>query len=67
MRHGIGRDINLTIVQKVMANFGVLLALLAGKFVQIVFFGPLRPMEVEVSIVTSPLRSKSNKGAEIIR
>ena len=67
MRHGIERDINLTIVQKVMANFGVLLALLAGKFVQIVFFGQLRPKEVEVSIVTSHLRSKSNKGAEIIR
>ncbi|EJD03016.1 uncharacterized protein FOMMEDRAFT_123168 [Fomitiporia mediterranea MF3/22] len=31
----------------VIANFGLLLALLAGRLLQQVFFGPLRPMEVE--------------------
>lgn len=31
-----------------MANFGILLALLAGRLLQQIFFGPLRPMEVEV-------------------
>lgn len=32
-----------------MANFGILLALLFGRLLQQVFFGPLRPTEIEVS------------------
>jgi hypothetical protein len=32
----------------VLANFGLLLALLGGRVVQQIFFGPLRPAEVEV-------------------
>ena len=36
-----------------LANFGVLLTLLTGRVCQQVFFGPLRPMEVEVSPMIS--------------
>ena len=39
----------LSQASKVMANFGILLALLAGRLLQQVFFGPLRATEVEVS------------------
>lgn len=36
-------------LHQVLANFGVLLALLSGHIVQRIFFGALRPNEVEVS------------------
>ena len=35
---------------QVIANFGLLLALLAGRLLQQIFFGPLRAMEVEVRV-----------------
>jgi E3 ubiquitin-protein ligase synoviolin len=37
---------------QVLANFGVLLALLCGHIVQRIFFGPLRANEVEASFNT---------------
>jgi len=34
--------------EQVLANFGILLALLCGHVFQRIFFGALRPIEVEV-------------------
>lgn len=42
----------LTSMSQVLANFAVFLALLWGRFLQRLFFGPLRPMEVEVSNIS---------------
>jgi len=42
----------LSSVRKVLANFGVLLSLLCGHVVQIIFFGALRPNEIEVCTST---------------
>lgn len=46
--YGALRDL---VLFKVLANFGVLLALLCGHIVQRIFFGSLRPNEVEVNNV----------------
>lgn len=35
-------------ISQILANFTVFLALLWGRLLQSIFFGPLRPMEVEV-------------------
>lgn len=35
---------------QVLANFGFLLALLFGRILQRIFFGPLQPREVEASL-----------------
>ena len=35
---------------KVLANFSLLVALVIGRIVQQIFFGSLRPLEVEVSV-----------------
>lgn len=43
-------SLDLIVVLQVLANFGVLLTLLCGHIVQRIFFGSLRPNEVEVSI-----------------
>lgn len=43
----VGAAEALTITQ-VLANFGLLVALLCGRVVQQIFFGALRPAEVEV-------------------
>jgi len=40
----------LILVWKVLANFAVLLALFSGHVVQCIFFGSLRPNEIEVCL-----------------
>ena len=41
-------------ILQVLANFGLLLALMCGRLVQQIFFGSLRPVEVEVGLFMFP-------------